>query len=45
MRISAATLDAFVDRVRQATGAPKVALVGHSEGATMAYWYIKLGAR
>lgn len=43
MQASAATLDAFVDRVRQATGAPKVAIVGHSEGATMPYWYIKLG--
>lgn len=43
MQDSAATLDAFVDRVRDATGAPKVALVGHSEGATMPYWYLKLG--
>ncbi|AHH15005.1 putative lipase, alpha/beta hydrolase family [Nocardia nova SH22a] len=43
MQSSAATLDAFVDRVRQATGADKVDLVGHSEGATMPYWYIKLG--
>ncbi|WP_245672684.1 esterase/lipase family protein [Aldersonia kunmingensis] len=43
METSTATLDAFVDRVRQATGAPKVALVGHSEGATMPYWYIKSG--
>ncbi|MEV0355017.1 alpha/beta fold hydrolase [Nocardia sp. NPDC050697] len=43
MESSAATLDAFVDLVRAATGAPKVALVGHSEGATMPYWYIKLG--
>ncbi len=43
MQGSAATLDAFVDRVRQATGAPEVALVGHSEGATMPYWYLKFG--
>ncbi|MCX5042399.1 lipase family protein [Aldersonia sp. NBC_00410] len=43
MESSAATLDAFVDRVRHATGAPKVALVGHSEGATMPYWYLKFG--
>ncbi|MCX5043716.1 lipase family protein [Aldersonia sp. NBC_00410] len=43
MESSAATLDAFVDRVRQATGAPKIALLGHSEGATMPYWYIKFG--
>ena len=43
MEAGARALDAFVDRVREATGAPKVALVGHSEGATMPYWYIKLG--
>ncbi|MBH0776756.1 alpha/beta fold hydrolase [Nocardia sp. NEAU-351] len=41
MQTSSKTLDAFVDRVRQATGAPKVAIVGHSEGATMPYWYLK----
>jgi len=43
MRDGAPTLDTFVDRVRQATGAGKVAIVGHSMGATMPYWYIKAG--
>lgn len=43
MEESAQQLDAFVDRVRAATGAAKVDLVGHSEGATMPYWYLKLG--
>ncbi len=43
MESSSRTLDGFVDRVRQATGATKVDLVGHSEGATMPYWYVKVG--
>jgi triacylglycerol lipase len=43
MERSADTLDAFVDRVRAETGAAQVDLVGHSEGATMPYWYIKMG--
>lgn len=43
METSAAALDRFVDQVLHSTGAAKVALVGHSEGATMPYWYLKLG--
>ncbi|MBO0842519.1 MAG: alpha/beta fold hydrolase [Nocardioides sp.] len=43
MEQSATVLDAFVDRVRAATGARKVDLVGHSEGATMPYWYLRFG--
>lgn len=43
MEDGAAALDGFVDQVRHSTGAAKVALVGHSEGATMPYWYLKLG--
>lgn len=43
METGAAALDVFVDQVRQSTGAAKVALVGHSEGATMPYWYLKHG--
>lgn len=43
MRDSARSLGTFVDRVLAATGASKVALVGHSEGATMPHWYIKHG--
>lgn len=41
MESSAQTLGAFVEQVRSATGAAKVDLVGHSEGATMPYWYLK----
>ena len=40
MEQSAAVLGAFVNRVLAATGAPKVDLVGHSEGATMPDYYI-----
>lgn len=41
MEQSARDLGAFVDRVLAATGARKVDLVGHSEGATMPYYYLK----
>jgi triacylglycerol esterase/lipase EstA (alpha/beta hydrolase family) len=38
---SAAQLDGFVERVREATGAPTVNLVGHSQGGMMPRYYIK----
>ncbi|MGU3293391.1 esterase/lipase family protein [Williamsia sp. M5A3_1d] len=38
---SAAQLRTFVDRVRQATGAAKVDLVGHSQGTLMPTWFVK----
>lgn len=41
MQQSAHVLGTFVDKVLAATGAVKVDLVGHSEGATMPYWYLK----
>ncbi len=41
MQESAAELAAFVDRVRAATGAAEVDLVGHSLGATMPHYYLK----
>jgi triacylglycerol lipase len=37
----AKVLGRFVDKVLAATQASKVDLLGHSEGATMPYWYIK----
>lgn len=41
MRTSAREVAAFVDRVRAATGAAEVDLVGHSEGTTVAAYYLK----
>lgn len=41
MEQSAQVLAGFVDRVLASSGAAKVDLVGHSEGATMPYYYLK----
>lgn len=41
MEQSAEVLSTFVNQVLAATGASKVDILGHSEGATMPYWYIK----
>lgn len=41
MRDSAAEISAYVERVRAATGAEKVNLVGHSEGTTVSAYYMK----
>lgn len=41
MRTSAAEVGAFVERVRAGTGAAKVNIVGHSEGTTVAAYYMK----
>ncbi len=46
MRTSAKELKRFVAKVRKATGAKKVDLVGHSQGTLMPDWYVKfLGGR
>jgi triacylglycerol lipase len=42
MRTSAAELGTFVDKVRQATAASKVDIVGHSEGTTVPAYYLKV---
>nr|WP_042194174.1 alpha/beta fold hydrolase [Kibdelosporangium sp. MJ126-NF4]CEL21140.1 secreted lipase [Kibdelosporangium sp. MJ126-NF4]CTQ96295.1 secreted lipase [Kibdelosporangium sp. MJ126-NF4] len=41
MEQSAADLGAFIDRVRTATGARKVDIIGHSEGSLMPNYYAK----
>jgi pimeloyl-ACP methyl ester carboxylesterase len=41
MEQSARQLAAFVDKVRDATGADKVDIVGHSEGSLMPDYYVK----
>lgn len=41
MRTSAGELRAFVDRVRDSTGASQVDIVGHSEGTTVPAYYMK----
>lgn len=38
---SAKQLDTFVDKVRAATGARKVDLIGHSQGGNVPLWWIK----
>jgi triacylglycerol lipase len=38
---SATQLDAFVSRVRQATGAAKVDIIGHSQGGSVPIWWMK----
>ncbi|KOS53188.1 esterase/lipase family protein [Rhodococcus rhodochrous] len=42
IRVSAAQLGAFVERVRAGTGAGEVDLVGYSQGATVARYYVNL---
>lgn len=41
MQQSAHELAAFVQRIRQATGAREVDIVGHSEGTAMPRWYLE----
>ncbi|MEY2477217.1 MAG: triacylglycerol lipase [Actinomycetota bacterium] len=43
MEQSAEQLAQFVDAVREATGAAKVDIVGHSEGSLMPNYYVKFG--
>ncbi len=47
MRVSARQLAGFVAKVRRATGARKVDILGHSQGTLMPNWYVKFlgGAR
>jgi triacylglycerol esterase/lipase EstA (alpha/beta hydrolase family) len=41
MQKSARELKRFISRVRRATGAEKVDIVGHSEGSIMPSWYVR----
>lgn len=41
IKSSAAELDAFVTKVQAATGAPKVDIIGHSQGGSVPQWWIK----
>jgi len=41
LTVSIDTVAAFVNRVREATGAQRVALLGHSEGAAMSVYYTR----
>lgn len=41
MEVSARELKRFVKKVRRATGARRVVIVGHSEGSLMPDWYVK----
>ncbi len=43
MTVSAQQVGAFVDRVLDATGARKVNIVAHSQGAPVSRWYLKFG--
>lgn len=41
IKVSAQQLKVFVEKVRRATGAAKVSMVGHSQGGMMPRWYIQ----